>query len=245
MRGMDRAWRKILIVLQFCPHDKQQAVELAKLIADLQVGHSDQADFLLASRYDTSADGPTVSHLSRKFDTYTHVCRRQASGWPYGPNELWFDTMSYIYEMRTVSKLPDYKAVLCVEPDSCPLRVDWVDALRAAWDSAGKNIVGCLCPYPRPHINGNAMFSGEMEFLQWVRDLVGCSPHAGWDVLLASKFEKKGWADTPLIFNMYKTPTIDPATMDFFLDAELAILHGVKDLSAIRYARRRLLSKSR
>lgn len=238
-------WRKILIVLQFCQHDKAQATELAKFITDLQDDHSEQADFLLASRYDTPIDESLVNYISRKFDIYTHTCRRQAQGWPYGPNELWFDTISYIFEMRTIEKLPDYKAVLFVEPDTCPMRADWIDALRKEWDKAGKNIVGCVCPHPLEHVNGNAMFSGDLKFLEWCRNLIGCSPHAGWDVLLAHKFRAQGWADTPLIFNLYKAPTIEPAIMEFFFEHGLAFLHGVKDLSAIRQARQKLLTKSR
>ena len=243
MAHSTHTWRKILIVLQFCKHDQRTAVELARLIADLQSGHSERADILLASRYDTRADEAMINGLARKFNVYTHVCRRQAQGWPYGPNELWFDTMAYIYEMRSAGKFPDYKAILFIEPDTCPMRVDWIDALRKEWDAAGTNIVGTICPLPRDHVNGNAMFSGDMKFLEWSSNLIGCSPHAGWDVLLAPKLKEQGWFDTPLIFNLYKAPSIDPALMDFFFEVELAFLHGVKDLSAIRYARQKLLIK--
>lgn len=239
MPGGMATWNKILIVLQFWPGDKAHANELAKLIADLQEGHSDKADFMFACRYDTIPDEAAVNHVARKFDTYTHVCRRQASGWPYGCNELWFDAVTYIYEMRSAGKLPAYKGILFIEPDCCPLRVDWIDALSSEWDKLNTNMIGCVCPLPETHINGNCMISGDMAYLGWIRGIAGCPPSGGWDYLLARRFKAKGWSNTPLIVSFYNQPTIAPEKWESFQG--ISILHGVKDLSAMRLARQKFL----
>ena len=72
---------RILLALQFWEGDKKPAMEVARLIADLESKHSDIADILFVSRFDCQQDPKTVEYVSRKFNCYTHVNKhRQGVG---------------------------------------------------------------------------------------------------------------------------------------------------------------------
>ncbi len=57
---------KILIALQFWKGDRDMAMKLARLMADLEPKHSDDADVLFISRFDTMQDVDAVKYVSRK-----------------------------------------------------------------------------------------------------------------------------------------------------------------------------------
>jgi len=232
--------RKILLAIQFWEKDKKQAMDVARLIADLEPRHSHQADFLFVSRFDCEHDQDTVRYVSRKFNVHTHVNRRRATGWPFGPNELWFGTVDYVYTYGVEAKrMADYKAVLTFEADAFPLCPNWIQMLSEEWDTCRPaNIVGALQQYPKPHINGNAMFSCDEKFLEWIaRRVGGCSPHGGWDYILAPQFKTWGWKNSNLFRSWWQTATLVPERFDQLLREQVCFLHGVKDDSVIKLVR--------
>jgi hypothetical protein len=81
---------KILITIPFWNGDKDQAMKLARLLADLQPVHSTTADVLFVSRFDTKHDKQTIDYVSRKFNVYYHVSQRREVGWPHGCNGTFF-----------------------------------------------------------------------------------------------------------------------------------------------------------
>ena len=234
---------KILLALQYWNGDKAMAMQLARLIADLEHAHSDKADFLFFSRFDTTHDPDTIKHVQRKFNVWQGRGNRRSSGWHHGCNDLWFGTMDWVYTMQEARKIPEYKAVFTFEADGCPLVPHWVNTLNHAWDTAqlekSTYVYGAFLAAPGPHVNGNALFSCDRNFLHWLcRKICGVSPHGGWDFLLAGEFKRWGWGNCPVIKSYWRK---DSFSRDEFLaetQAGVVYLHGVKDMSAIHMARR-------
>lgn len=234
---------KILIALQFWNGDKARAMELAKFLADLEPEKSQLADFLFAARFDCKIDAAVVNHVARKFNVYTRVSRRRGVGWPDGCNELWFSVMEWAHSMIGAKKIPHYKAIFTCEADGCPIQRDWISRLSKEWDrvNSPKPVVmaGALVD-PGPHINGNALMSGHMNFLQWIARKIGhVRPGGGWDFVLRHDFQRIGWADIPGIKSIYNTPTFSPEQYADMIRQDWTWIHGVKDLSLVRMGRER------
>lgn len=233
---------KILLALQFFHGDKERAMQVARLISDLEPRHSEFADFLFVSRMDTTHDEETVKYVSRKFHVHTYVNRTHGKEWPNGCNALWFGTMDWVYSYGIAKRIPPYKAVLTFEADASPLSSNWISALHEGWDKAGAKVVGAMQTQPAQHVNGNALFSGDPAFLHWIaRKVGGCKPSGGWDFVLANEFRKKGWADFFRMKSWWGYPTMTRETFDSLVAQDVVFFHGCKDDSVIKHVRDRFL----
>lgn len=233
---------KLLLALQFWEGDKARAMKVAKLIADMQPRHCEIADFLFVSRFDCGHDKPTLDYVSRKFNVYSYVNRRRGKEWPHGPNDLWFGTMDWIYEVNVAKRFPVYKAILTFEADAVPTDPNWVSELSREWDRAQPaKVVGAYQTSPGPHVNGNAMFSGDIQFLKQIRDIGGVNPTGGWDYILAPTFQKAGWKNSKLFRSWWGCPTLSEETFAQLLREGVALHHGVKDESLLNHVRKRFL----
>jgi hypothetical protein len=238
---------KILLALQFWKGDRDQAMRVARLIADLEPRHSEFADFLFVSRFDCEQDISTIEYVSTKFNTHTYVNRhRRGTGWPHGCNDLWFGTMDHVYSFSEAKRFPPYKAVLTFEADACPLVPNWHRELSRLWDQhatpKGVKMFGAKVEYPLPHINGNAMFSGDLKFLYWISRLIGgCDPTKGWDFILAKDFKREGWADCPMMKSHWQKKTMPDEEIEALRSAGIVFLHGVKDDSVISHMRKKFV----
>lgn len=237
---------KILLALQFWGGDKEKAMQTARLIADLEPRHSDVADFLFVSRFDCAQDMATVEYVSRKFNVHAFVNRnRRGDGWPFGPNELWFGTVDFVYTFAQAGKLPLYKAVLTFEADAYPLVPNWIRELHANWDRAsakGVKMLGALQQSPGEHINGNCLVSCDFEYLHWIsRKVGGCNPHGGWDYVLRKEFKSKGWSDCPAIKSYWGSQTMDEGFFNQLVGSGVVFCHGIKDDSVVKLVRRKFL----
>lgn len=232
---------KTLVVLQFYDGDKAQARRLTELLCSMEDKLNNQAAVLLASRFDCDIEDEWVTQVARRFPVFTHRGRRRAYGWPFGPNELWYDTVQWIYESEYFS---GYDNALFTEPDATPLVRGWIPKLQHAWSKADRPcfVMGHLHDYAagRPHINGNAMFSLDRKFLWSIVKKHGGSPSVGWDVEYAPHFFAWGARNTPLIRNCYARPTLEQASFDYLIRGGCVFLHGVKDLSVQRMVKRSL-----
>jgi hypothetical protein len=236
---------KILLALQYWDGDKAQAMELARLIADLEPKHCDIADFLFVNRFDCKPDEVAIQYVGRKFNTFKYKSPGRGVGWPDGCNTLWGCTLEWFYHMKVAKKIPQYKAILTFEADCVPLRSDWIHFLIDGWDSlqptyvAGARVeaVGI-----HEHINGNAFFSGDKNFLHWVVKRTRIPPGVGWDYWLANEFRKWGWAELPGMCCRWGTKTFTEKQFKDEVSAGTAFLHGVKDDSALKMSRKLLLT---
>lgn len=233
---------KILIALQFWNGDREPALALARYLADLEPEHSNLADFLFAARFDTPHDQTVVHYVARKFNVRTLTSRRRGVGWPNGCNELWFGVMEWAQSMTAARKIPDYKAIFTIEADSCPIQRDWLPKISQLWDKANANgriaMAGALVQ-PGPHINGNALMSGDAPFLTWIARRVGGIPSGGgWDYVLAREFRNRGWANLVQMKSIYNTPSFSEEQFNDMRRNDWIWIHGCKDDSLIRHGRK-------
>jgi hypothetical protein len=237
-----KASNKILLALQFWKGDRDQAMRMARYVADLAPEFSDQADFLFSARFDCPHDSETVKYVSRKFNVWTHQCRRRGVGWPHGCNELWFGTMAWIHSMIETLRMPHYKAVLTFEADCVPMRRDWLTHFHREWDRANEKkptyVLGAKLMAPGEHINGNALFSTRLDFLRWLsKDIVSANSSAGWDYWLAPEFKQWGWAVMPNHLSYWNTKSLPEEVIEDLFRKDIVFLHGVKDDSVLDAAR--------
>lgn len=234
---------KILLAIQFYDGDKEQAMKVARLIADLETRHCGLADFLFVARFDSSIDLETVNYVARKFNTLHYVNKwRRGKEWPHGPNEQWFGTMEYVCSLTQAARVPPYKAVLTFEADAAPLCPNWISMMSRDWDAAKVKTYGALQSSPGPHVNGNALFSCDPAFLQWVaREVGGCRPSGGWDYVLAPEFKKRGWANAPGFRSWWQTRSMSEETFQQLLRENVYFFHGIKNDDLIRHVRARFL----
>lgn len=235
--------QKLLLAIQFWQGDKEQAMKVARLIADLQPGFCEIADFMFVARFDCGQDMKTIEHVSRKFNVHHFINHRfRGAEWPHGCNSLWFGTMDRVYTQTVADKFPRYKAVLTFEADAAPMTPHWISALSQAWDKAQAKVLGAFQSAPGPHINGNALFSCDKSFLKWItRDVGGCSPHGGWDFLMANEFRKKGWADCALMRSWWQLATMPPEVFEDLSRQGVVFFHGCKDDSLLKLVRARFV----
>jgi len=241
---------KILLALQFWNGDKREALQLAKLLADLEPKHCDIADFLFVSRFDTQHDPVTIKHVSRKFNTFSYVSKGRGTGWPHGCNDLLFGTLGWLYHKKQAGQIPGYKAIFCFEADGIPMRKDWIQALRDAWDAVNKPKPVCqagawLANGPDDkgtgHINGNCLLSGDLSFLKWLfQSGGGVNSRSGWDWILAPKFKARGWANIPQIRSWWRTPITEELFLEGVRD-KIIWQHGIKGDSGFKLCRKYLL----
>jgi hypothetical protein len=243
---------KILIVLLFWEEDKAQAMKLARLLADLEPKHSDQADFLFVSRFDCAHDKQTELEVSRKFNVFSFTSKRRGVGWPIGCNSIFFGAMDWVYNKIAYGKVPHYKAVLFLGADSAPLKKDWLRQIHAAWDEANKHkktyVAGALVPgvpgETHDHINGDCiMLSGNLKFLRWLA--IGVQDikfSAGWDWLLANDFcNRWGWADFPFIKSLWRKPSFSEQDWLEWTRQGVTWIHGIKNEDLLNISREKLL----
>jgi len=238
----------MLLCLQNWGGDQKQAMKLARFIADLQPGRCDAADFLFVTRSDCPHDKETLQYVSRKFNIFHHVSRRAGRGWPAGCNDLWFESMSWIYHMVEARKVPAYKCVFTFEADGVPLIPNWIQLFSADWDLESKKrptfVMGAYLTAPGTHINGNAIFSCNPALTRWLtKQVSGCHVNAGWDYVLYPDFRRWGACPYSRIRSYWNSKTFPESAYQNELASGTVWLHGVKDDSLLDTSRARLTSR--
>ncbi len=251
MRRPPAQSHKILITIPYWDGDRNQAMLMAKLLADLEPKHSDLADILFVHRFDSKKIDPEgVKYISRKFNVLQHRSARKETGWPAGCNGILWGMLEYVYHKSEAKQIPQYKAIFNMASDVVPLRQDWLPWLHAQWDAIRRKDSTCCMAGAfiqnhdaRDHINGDACFlATDYEFLKWlVRGVGGIRVRCGWDWLLASDFCDRGWSDIAGIKSLWQTPTMTQAEAEAWIKRKVFMIHGVKDNSLLEHARKILL----
>lgn len=232
---------KIVVALQFWEGDKEKAMHLARLIADIEPVKNELVDFAFFARFDTTHDEETVARVARKFNVWKMQCTREMKGWPDGCNAMALDLMHQA-NMRSHREWRQVKAVYLIESDVLPMRRDWLVRLTKEWDiaaAAGKLLMGSWYPFHSPvgHVNGN-MFV-DPNIMSLIKGLQGCPPGRAWDTEFAPKFEPY-WYKSAQMQNHYDFKRNIPADV-LFSSADgrtpVCVVHGVKDFSGERLVR--------
>lgn len=219
--------KKILLVLQCYNGDKDAAMRLARLIADLEPGKSKHADFMFVFRWDTEPDKATIAYVARKFDAvHTLVTSRKTTGWPMGCNDLFFEAFNR-FCLRVRQKFWEYDAALFFESDCVPLARDWIARLQSEWYEREQMILGFVYgpgDHPVPHVNGNLLISPKYQ--RHNREFFACPSKHGWDVYHAANMMKVARASR-LIFNDYARRSI--SCEELFAEKRYGDRHPLKN----------------
>lgn len=229
-----------LIAIQFWRGDKDKAMRLARLIADMEPAFNRQVDFLFVARFDIPHDPVTVKHVSRKFEVRTYTTKARSVGHPWGSWCLWFSTVEWFAQLKG-KKIPDYKWIFPFEADCVPISRTWIDDISREWDaSRGVYLLGSETFHWRQHLNGNLMVSGDPQFLTWLTKGVGirgCPPKDAWDIYLFPQFARWGVGFSKRIKNVCGQPTCSREEFERWRAEGLSFIHGVKDHSLYDHAR--------
>lgn len=237
----------LILALQCCPLDAHMALELVKLIADIEIqtrgAGRDDVEFCLAARKDTPRELVEAAQKNalRAFGK-CHViyCKRHGVGWPVGPNDLWAEIMMRLSIMAKEGKTKA-TGVLTFEPDCIPLRADWIDIMRETWLGANelrkREAVGHA--HDNNHINGNGIF--DIRITKNHPEMNGSDPNAGWDAFHGELLCRIG-EDTDAIYQLYGLRDYTEEVLSAVRKGGVipALLHGTKGPEGIRIARRML-----
>lgn len=228
---------KFIICLQYWQGDRDAAMRLARFIADLEPVMRDDVELQFFCRHDAhDPDVETLIHVSKKMGAGYQKVLEHTVGYPQSPNFMAMFAMRHVAEA-----FPDAAGAMLMEADCVPVARDWINQLRADWHqarAAGRLLMGSWraeCT-PNGHLNGNLCFVPQLAKLV---GLPTVPPKKAWDVALVKYFEPV-WCRTGLIANRYCELFVsDEALRTPECGTRAPVLvHGVKDLSAVKYAER-------
>lgn len=228
-----------LICLQYWDGDKDKGMRLARFIADLEPTMRTDIDFMFMARADSSFDEATAAYVSRKFNVRNQKPNTRAVGHPHACWVTFFSVLEWVYHMKVAKKCPQYKWVLCFEPDCVPISKTWLNELKEEWDRLNKYVVGSETFHWQMHINGNAMYSCDLDFLKWFvtgLTITGCPPREPYDIKLFPLFAQWGAGYSKKIINQCGRPTMPQAAFEEIRRNGWAFVHGVKDDSLFHWA---------
>lgn len=238
----------MVVALQFHKGDKEEALDLANLIADLEPEFNPNVTFVLwaARNLNRVKNNPDIlaaqKKLSDKFKTYAWDSMRRGDGYPHGPNDMWYEINQRVFlEKRNGNINPD--CLFTIEADACPTTRDWLAQIYKEWRECGKEVLGCISTFNGEqsgmHVNGNMVLP--IDFCV-KHQLVSCPTDIAWDVYHREVFVKHA-VHSNLIWNEYKC-TDKKADQYIANPKSLPIyLHGYKGEKIRKYIRHKYLLK--
>ena len=227
---------RLVLALQFYAADRDRAMRLAKLIADIEPKPREDVEVVFVARYDCDHDKETISYVSQKFPVHWITTHTKWTGWPGGCTAVALDTLEWVAANRK-----DAVGVLMIEPDCVPMGADWLNQLLDEWNDArmlDKWIMGAWRDSGGPygHLNGNCVLLPAFANLVRARDIIG--PDLAWDAAVAP-YIKDHWYITGAIKNCFESRN---ATIQRMLTPDVgefapALVHGFKDDSAFAIAK--------
>jgi hypothetical protein len=178
---------KLAVAIQFWDGDRDEALKLARLLADIETSWRGDVALILAMRFDVREDSrdilSTKRYCEKKFPTWTMRSKRVATGHPDGCFGLWAGTAENCHEAFLRGE--PFDNVFFVESEGRPTRFDWIDQIKRQHQvtlDAGKYVTGPRMEgnqfYPT-HINGSCVLS--MHFFRNAMSLHSCPRGIAWD----------------------------------------------------------------
>lgn len=234
----------LVIALQCCPLDIDDAVKLARLICDIEPEKRSDVEFACLYRRDTNPFmvDKILELAKAKFNVVHKIkSKRFGVGWPAGCNDLWEDGMTQL-SMLSRSGKSGASGALTIEADCVPILPAWINVLIAEWEDKRKRyeVVGhahsVVEGQPPQHLNGNGIFS--IDITRRFPELAGSDAAIGWDVYHGALLMKIGF-DSDLIHQRYATRSISLKAFKAIRKNGTipALLHGMKDSLGVRLIR--------
>lgn len=238
----------IALCLQVCPLDLDAAMDLAKLICELEpvVRNS---EFVLVYRKDIDTRAPkhfeTLARM-RFARAYARVAHNHDTGWPGGSNMLAHSSFM-VMSMLHQGGLIESDGFLLFEPDCVPMTRDWIDRLSDEWEKTkalGKEAFGHWHQQQDEstlHMNGNAVFAS--RFFDGHSQIMIGPATIGWDFFYREHYIGLS-RDSDLIFQNYNRHFLDQAGWEEIQKngTRPALFHGIKTNHGRELARANLLS---
>jgi hypothetical protein len=232
----------LLILMPYWEGDRKQTEDLATLLADIEPTLNGNASILFLARRDAKPIEPSVlARCKAKFlNASLLYCERHCSGYPYGPNEMFYYSLSAMFKLRG-----KYTAWLNLESDCVPMRKDWIVELLSRYNksvASGKVILGnILFDHPTPHVNGVAVYPMNLVGI-FQNTILGGRPDNPYDLEMAPNFLKVASDDDSFHLD-FKRDTIGEEELLGFTrnGVQPIIYHGVKDDSARKIIRSKLV----
>jgi hypothetical protein len=228
----------LIIALQYWKGDQEQALRLARRLADIEDAPRTDVQIEFVLRFDApEVDKDTLAYVGKKFPVSMYRCKRREQHHPGGPNGMVHDLFGEYW--RRCLRVPGFKdnvdGIFLYEADNVPLHKKWLDQLLMHWKHAraeDKWIMGCWQDAGSPvgHINGNMFFVPDL--FNRIRGLEGCPTQYAWDLFHAEKFQPH-WYKCDRMANLYRATNV-PRSWLYARNgtAKFANVHGVKDDSA-------------
>jgi hypothetical protein len=250
----------MVLNIQFWRGDKDQAMALARLIADLEPVPRKDVMILFTARFDCEHDEKTIAYVSNKFDVARFTTKRNVVGWPAGPNNMMGESYSYCIEMQRFAGFKTVDSVMFIEADCIPLSKDWLNQLMAEFKASGKLVSGAWLKKGDAgceHVNGNCIMS--IDFWRNCKVILNPPKKGGWDAVLAYAILPYAHPSR-LIWSDYRLGTDDnawkgcdylwqpkrygePSNALYGQDLQPVWLHGIKTMAGINCVREKLLNE--
>jgi len=240
---------KGLLAIQFWPGDRAKALRLANFIADLEPAKRADTDFLFVARFDSGHDPGTVAKVSKKFNVHQLTTNARGTGHPWGSWVLWFSTIEWFYHMNGSKNFPRYKWIFPFEADCIPTSKNWISEIHSEWERLNgirkTFIMGAETFHYHHHANGNLVCSADPDWLTWLVkgiQVTGVPANDAWDIYLFPKFSRWGVSFSTRLWNCCGMPSMNEDIFQYCL-REHSFVHGVKDDSLYKMARRQFLGR--
>lgn len=251
----------LILNVQHWEGDKEQAMALLRLMADLEPVKREDVYLLVTCRFDGTFDEKSIEYASQKFNITKFKTTRKATGWPNGPNQMAGESYLFCVDSSRKGRFPEATAVMFIEADCVPLRKTWISELYNEYKASGKEISGCWLKKHDAgieHINGNCIIS--LKFWRRCKGIFWPDTKGGWDATLrhhmlpVSHPSKLIWSDYQLGMphNPWKGCDYlwaakrfnDPANALYSQDLFPCWYHGIKVMDGLECVRNRLINES-
>jgi hypothetical protein len=236
----------LVLVLQFWKGDVEQAMDLARLLADIEPGPCSDVVLVFARQSNcpvTDIVRSTVKHCEQKFEVWhMQVPVSDSKGYPGDVFDAWAGAMATLSHAYCAGLKP-YANAFMFEPDGVPLCTDWINRIRQAMQDAldaGKYVVGPRMRQlgrDRDHINGTAVW--HLPFFVNSPFLHYCPPDVAYDVF-HGRIVINNSHPSNVIHNAHGLGTLTEAAFHHF-KRESCWLTSIKNDSARRLAREMLV----
>lgn len=231
---------------------------LARLIADLEPTFRNDVMVMFTARFDCQFDEDTVKYVEQKFKCIKYRTKRNATGWPNGPNQMMACSFEHLVELKIRGKYPNLQAVMLIEADCVPLAKDWLNQLITEWNGQSKMVLGAWLKKGDAnveHVNGNCIIA--IDFWKKFKAIMHPPSRGGWDATLAYGILPNA-TPSKLIWSDYRLGTDDnswkgcdylfapkrygcPENPLYGQELTPAYLHGCKSMDGLECARKRLI----
>ena len=236
----------LAIILSFWRGDKDKAMSLARLLADIEPSRRNDV-FLVFSRQKTTSMDEDIERAMRycteKFTVASfEAAVDESKPYPGMAFDPWASAMAWFSNAYYDGKIPCENAFFC-EPDGFPLRATWINDLKKAHQETlllGKRVTG-----PRMRFGGHDHINGTMvihaSLWQDRPSLHRCTSHLAWDVFHGRVLINEA-GPSQIIRNEYGATDIT-AAMFLSMSMESAFLTSVKDASGFGHAQSLLVHR--